>query len=442
MTGNTKAPRLALRRIEELFHQNQQRVYRQTDRMFAALMVAQWVFGIVVAVVVSPRTWIGAASTIHPHVWQALFLGGVITMFPVLLAWLRPGEALTRYAIAVGQMSMSALLIHLTGGRIETHFHVFGSLAFLAFYRDWRVLVPATLVVVADHALRGAFWPQSVYGSPVVSQWRWLEHAGWVVFEDTMLVVSCVRARAGLWHSARTTAELESSEGDLAGNFLVANDGRVLACNEAFAQILGFQAKDDVLGFDVTLLYSNPNDRSAYLDRLQRQRRLMHHESSLTRRDGMAIDVLENAIGAFDEEDRLIEIRGFILDITERKRQEMELARARDAALESARLKSEFLANMSHEIRTPMNGVVGMAGLLVDSRLTDEQREFALTIQSSADALLTILNDILDFSKVEAGKLTFETLDFDLEQAIERSEERRVGKECIEPCRSRWSPYH
>ena len=62
------------------------------------------------------------------------------------------------------QMLMGALLIHLTGGRIETHFHVFGSLAFLAFYRDWRVLVPATVVVALDHLLRGIFWPQSVYG--------------------------------------------------------------------------------------------------------------------------------------------------------------------------------------------------------------------------------------------------------------------------------------
>ena len=64
--------------------------------------------------------------------------------FPVALALLRPGVAMTRYSIAIAQMLMSALLIHLTGGRIETHFHVFGSLAFLAFYRDWRVLVPAT----------------------------------------------------------------------------------------------------------------------------------------------------------------------------------------------------------------------------------------------------------------------------------------------------------
>ncbi len=197
------------RRADELFTSSQRDSYVHTDRLFAGLMVFQWVLGITFALVVSPLTWEGGVSSTHVHVWAAVGLGGAISLFPALLAWFRPGRTSTRHIVAVAQMLMGALLIHLTGGRLETHFHVFGSLAFLAFYRDWKVLVPATIVVALDHMLRGMFWPQSVYGELVVSQWRWLEHAAWVVFEDIVLVMACLRSLAEMRQTAERTAALE-----------------------------------------------------------------------------------------------------------------------------------------------------------------------------------------------------------------------------------------
>ena len=196
-------------RADALFVRHWHDLYRRTDRLFALLMVIQWVAGIVFALWVSPRAWYGTVSRTHLHVWAALVLGGMICGFPALLGVFRAGEASTRYTIAVAQMLMGALLIHLTGGRLETHFHVFGSLAFLAFYRDWRVLVPATIVVALDHMLRGYFWPQSVYGVLVASHWRWIEHAAWVAFEDVFLVVSCRRAVVEMKETALRTAALE-----------------------------------------------------------------------------------------------------------------------------------------------------------------------------------------------------------------------------------------
>jgi len=106
-------------------------------------------------------------------------------------------------------------------------------------------------------------------------------------------------------------------------------------------------------------------------------------------------------------------------DITERKRAELELIKAREAALEASEAKSLFVANVSHEIRTPIGGIIGMTGLLLDTNLDAEQRDLAENAKLAAESLVLVVNDILDISKVEAGKLELEIVEFDLRRMIE-----------------------
>jgi two-component system, NtrC family, sensor histidine kinase HydH len=202
-------------RTGELLDDHLRENYRKTSRVFAILLGAQWLFGILLALVISPRSWAGLSSATHIHIYAAIFLGGAITSLPLYLTLTRPAALGTRLTVAVAQMLWSALLIHLTGGRIETHFHVFGSLAFLAFYRDWKVLLVATVVVASDHLLRGIFWPESVYGIANPAWWRFLEHAGWVVFEDIVLVFACLRGTDEMRSIARQRTELERAFAEL-----------------------------------------------------------------------------------------------------------------------------------------------------------------------------------------------------------------------------------
>lgn len=215
--------------------------------------------------------------------------------------------------------------------------------------------------------------------------------------------------------------------------------GSITEWNMQAEQMFGWSAHE-AIGRDLAETIIPPSDRASYREYVRRL--LDPGDVSIPntlveliglRRDGREFPV-EIAMRPLSMEGSLI-FSAFIRDITSRKEseralqgyaQQLESINCQlDAALTDAKAateaKSAFLAVMSHEIRTPMNGVIGMTNLLLDTNLTDEQRECAETVRSCGHHLLTILNDILDFSKIEAGKMDLEVIEFDLRVAIDES---------------------
>ncbi len=170
-----------------------QEQYRQADSVFKWALPVQWLAAMVVAFVYTPLTFVGNEAYLNSLVWLAVFGGGLIVAFPLFAIWKSPGEATTRHAVAIAQLLMSSLLIHVSGGRIETHFHIFISFAALSFYGDWRVIITATVVGGIDHVLRGVFAPDSIFGLTGNQIPRIFEHVLWVVVEVVVIVYWCQR---------------------------------------------------------------------------------------------------------------------------------------------------------------------------------------------------------------------------------------------------------
>jgi PAS domain S-box-containing protein len=358
MSTGASGVNYSLERADELFGQHLDQIHRQTDRLFARLMFFQWLTGIFIALFVSPRTWAGQASDIHLHVWAAIFLGGAISIFPIWMTRVWPGAAITRHVVAIAQVLMSALLIALTGGRLETHFHVFGSLVILSFYRDWRVLIPATLVVAIDHFFRGIYWPYSVYGVLSASPLRSIEHAGWVIFEDVFLVISCLRSIREMRSIANRTAALEASEQGFRQIFEDAPIGMgVVGLDESFNQVNATLCQ--MVGYSERELTQLTTMDITYEDDIQQGRKNAEElltggprssvERRYVRKNGELLWITRTACLMRDVDGQPRAFLIMVEDISERKRAEKELCESK-RELESAHHANQLIMDNSQDV--------------------------------------------------------------------------------------------
>ncbi|MGH8064895.1 MAG: response regulator [Candidatus Entotheonellia bacterium] len=208
-------------------------------------------------------------------------------------------------------------------------------------------------------------------------------------------------------------------ENTFSGFYRATSDGRFLEVNPAYVKMLGYESKDELLRVEIpATLHGTHAEYEAFRTRLLAEGAIQDYTGRLCRKDGREIIVEANVRVVKDLEGSVLYFEGFVNDITERRRVEITLQQAKEAAEAANQAKSQFLANMSHDIRTPMNGIIGMAELALDTALTTEQREYLNVVKGSANSLLRLLNDILDFANIEAKKLDLEPLEFQLRESL------------------------
>jgi PAS domain S-box-containing protein len=445
MTRSIDSSDLTFARTKELFGEQRQSIAEHTDRIFSRLMVCQWIAGIVAAIFISPRTWAGTESRIHLHLWAAIVLGALVTSLPVLMAWRQPGKALTRHTIAVGQMLMSALLIHLTGGRIETHFHVFGSLAILAFYRDFWVLISASAVVYVDHLLRGFLWPQSVYGVLAAPIWRSFEHAGWVIFEVTFLIIAIRKSLSEMFNVAERQAKLEAmketieqtvaertlelrreiaerkgaeaslqnSQAQLAQAQQIARLGswdweiaeNRLTWSEETGRLYGLAPEDFGSPMDLLLRRVHPEDAKGTSEELAeaiRARKPFDCRHRILLPDGTERLMHARAELVLDQKGKPMRMIGTVQDVTESKRAEDALRSSEEKLRQSQKMEAvgRLAGGVAHDFNNLLTVIGGYCDLLLQ-RIAEKDplRQNAEEIRNASERAAGLTRQLLAFSR-------------------------------------------
>ena len=213
-------------------------------------------------------------------------------------------------------------------------------------------------------------------------------------------------------------------ENALEGIYQTTPEGKYLSANPAQARIFGYSSPQELMS-DVNDVgrqhYADPHRREEVLDLIHKNGFIRDYEVEVYDRYGRVIWISENARAVYDENNNLLRYEGSIQDITERKRVDEELRRAKEAAEAANRSKSTFLANMSHELRTPLNAIIGYGEMLQEEAADEGLTRFArdLTkIHTAGRHLLSLINDILDLSKIEAGKMELYLEEFNLANVL------------------------
>jgi PAS domain S-box-containing protein len=266
-----------------------------------------------------------------------------------------------------------------------------------------------------------------------VPQGVYLSATGRPLLDEQGVIRGAVVVLRDITETKKAEEELRSSRERFALAVQGSKDGlwdwemakREIYFSPAWKKMLGFEDHEAANRFDEWRDRLHPDDRERAVATLRQyfdsNQANYEQEYRLRHRDGTYRWILTRGVALRDASGRPYRMAGSHTDITERKRAEEELRRAKDAAEAADRAKGEFLANVSHEIRTPLNGILGMTELALETELSAEQRDYLGMVRTASRALMDVINDLLDFAKIDAGRLELDPQPFALRQSLDEA---------------------
>ena len=420
-------------RAQELLTHELLAVRYATDVRFLSVLIVQWCVEIAISLWLPPQSATSSSGFVLAGVWQAVVWGGVIISVPCFLAVQYPGRLLTRVMVAASQALSSSLLIQLMDGRLEMHFHVFASLALLAFYRDLKVLVLFSVLVAGDHLMRGLWWPQSNYGVASDNPLRFAEHMAWIGVEASFLFVFCRQSIAEMAQVTERQARFEfvnnrfemrvvqrteplrrseeRFELALLGTRVGICDwdlksGRVY-WSERINEILGLQSGELPDNIRAVASRLHRDDFRRVVNSLRnavRNRTSFQGEFRLRSENNGYCWVEASGACVLDEEGFPYRFTGGLTDISHRKQVETELAERDEQLRQSQKLEAigSLAGGIAHEFNNLLQAIRGYTRYAMKGLLEEESRYQDLQqVMAAAERATSLTRQLLGFSRHE-----------------------------------------
>ena len=351
---------------------------------------------------------------------HALFEGSLIAT-PALVATISRNRKLCAAVVSLGLLTSSALLVHLSGGYIEAHFHFFVMIVVLTLYEDWLPFLLAVAYVVFHHGLAGALDPHSVFNHRAGHEnpWEWAGIHAFFVAGAGLASVLAWRLNEDVRH--RLTAVIDSSHDAI---FSTDFGATIESWNPGAERIYGYPASEMIGQKVAVLVPEHRRDEVTWvLEEVRSGKTVEDFETVRLKKGGEPFDVSLTISPTRDTTGRIVGYTAVGRDITEHKRAAQRLQEARE---EADRLKQEFFELVSHDLRTPLTSIKGYSDMLIDGQagdLSEDAKDFVNVIARNATRLERLVDDLLLVAQLESGNFSLERTDMDL---------RKLVADCIE----------